>query len=278
MPPCSGRPRRDSTSRARKRRNGRAPVSSRMTSWRTRPAALGAIRCRPPERAAKGRLACRGGGPESLRLQPISLDRWLEVSRSHLDPSLVDDGALSRLRETSRPLPGGSVAAIEVRLGAAGPVDLSVRVAQPAQARHLASRVGPPHLRALLLEWARSAELRQAVPALWLEFDLDGRLAAAPLVPSICAQLAPDCSRRWLLDWLLPALHGRPLAAAERRTLRRCCDAIPAGVRLLYAFSLLSRQPGGGRLELMAAGSRPLLEYLSRLAPHAARPLAASGE
>jgi hypothetical protein len=207
-------------------------------------------------------------------LQPISLDRWLEVSLPHLDPSLVDGRALSRLRETARLLPGDSVAAFEVRLGAAGPVDLSVRIAHPAQALHLAPLVAPPQLRALLAEWARRAELRQSVPALWLEFDLDGRRAAAPRVPSVCAQLAPDCCRRWLLDWLMPALHGRPLAAVERRTLRRCCDAIPAGVRLLYAFSMLSRQPGGARLELMAADSRPLLDYLSPLAPRAARRLA----
>ncbi|HEY6320131.1 MAG TPA: hypothetical protein VJA16_01070 [Thermoanaerobaculia bacterium] len=209
-------------------------------------------------------------------MQPISLDRWLEVSSSHFDPVLVDAGALTLLRETARSLPGDSVAAVEVRLGAAGPVDLSVRVAQPAQARHLASRVGPPHLRALLARWARDARLRERVPAVWLEFDLDGRGIApsAPPVPSVCAQLAPACGRGWLMDRLLPALHGRPLAAAERRTLRRCCDAIPAGVRLLYVFSMLSRRAGCTRLELMAPDSGPLLEVLARVAPRAARQLA----
>jgi hypothetical protein len=217
--------------------------------------------------------------------QGLSFDRWLTTVRPHLPRALVDTAAGLWLADVARMVPAHCTGALEVRLSAGDPlVDLSVRLAHPDQARQMARRVAPPHLARFLAAWSRSDELRAAVPALWLELDqaANGRSgsAAAPaartlLAPGICAQLAPGWRPGWLEDRLLPALQGRALSLAQRRTVRRCCDAVPAGVRLLYVFSMLSRRADSVRLELLALGAWPLAEYLARIAPQAAPELAA---
>lgn len=217
-------------------------------------------------RAAASNLLPRpAAAPEPVRL---TWDRWIPAFRPYLDDALVDEPALARLRATARRLPGDCLGALEVRLApdaAAGraPVDLSIRLDRPAQAHELARRAATPALSALLARWISGEIPHRAVPALWLEYDLDrGR----PPVPLPCARLAGGLDPEWLVDRLLPALRGAPPPPAQRGLVRRCLDALPPGVRPLYLFDLRPRATDAVRLELYGTEPAALVDYLGRVA------------
>lgn len=204
----------------------------------------------------------------------LTCDSWIPVVRPYLSENLVDRQAMGRLRRLARHLPGDCLGVIEVRLGSgSGPVDFSLRLAEPAQAGRLAGQVSPPHLRAFLSRWSQEPGELAPVSSVWLEFDLDhepreaGPWADGPLpVPVLCAKLRDQPGPGWLVDVLLPAMHGRPLSPAQRRLVRRCVDEIPPGGQLLYVFGLLSRPGDGLRLELYGLEPAAMIEYLGRVA------------
>jgi len=194
-----------------------------------------------------------------------TLDRWLAVAESHLASALVAEPARSRLEATAHHPPADSLGVLEVRLAAGEPeVDLSVRLTQPDQARQMAGQLSPSRAQELLCRWAEG-EWEQ-VSTLWLEFDLDREPADLPL-PVLCAQLPPETDPLWLVDALLPVLHGRPLGAAQRETVLLCAREIPSPARLLYAFSLLSRGTAAVRLEILGLDAAKRMEYLGHVAP-----------
>ncbi len=189
---------------------------------------------------------------------------WLQAVRSHLATSLVDGRTLEILLGVARQLPGDVMTALEIRLGSEpAAVDLSLRLARPAQALWMAERVSSPHLREFLRGW--SAEPDGPASSVWLEFDLDRE----PSPPAVCAGLRGRAEPGWVADVLLPRLHGRPLTPRQRELTEACCAAIPEGARLLYAFSLLSRGAGEIRLEILGLDPAGSLRYLERTAPSA---------
>ena len=203
---------------------------------------------------------------------------WLEVVRPHLSTVLVDRRAQSRLDAVARYLPGDGIYVLETGLGPGGEAaDLSLGLAAPARARPLLGHpgFGPPHLRSFLGRWLEGADELRPVRALWLEFDLDEDPDATQ-VPVVCAKLRPGCDPSWLALTLLPALHGRPLTAPQERLVRRLAARVPAGGRILYAFSLLGRPGGAVRLELYGLGPAAILDYLDRVAPAELRPQVAA--
>src|SRR5206468_1526091 len=139
--------------------------------------------------------------------------------------------ALARAGRAARAFAGDGLGALELRLGAAEPgvVDLAFHVRTAAQARAIAPRIAPAHLRRLLGDWARGEH--PGALSLWLELDLDREPPRRP-VPGVCAALAQDLAPERLLDGVVPALRGRPLAPAARRTLERCLAALPPHARL----------------------------------------------
>lgn len=203
----------------------------------------------------------------------MTCDRWIPVVRPHLSDALVDDRALERLRTVARYLPGDCLGVIEVRLAASPPgrreetesVDLSVRLSEPPQARLLLEHLSPPHLRGLFSSGWREIGYPSPVSSVWLEFDLDHEPGGLP-VPLVAARLSEQVASSWLVETLLPSLHGRSLDASQRRWVRRAVDELPAGIQLLYAFSLLSRPGADVRLELFGHDSKNLLDFLGHLA------------
>jgi hypothetical protein len=192
---------------------------------------------------------------------------WLAVIRPRLTEPLFGEPAVRRLLRAARHLPATGLAALEVRLGREpGPVDLSLRLSEPASALEAAERPLPAHLRSFLAVWAEPGGPFAQVPCVWLEFDLDRDRRALP-VPTVCSRLPHAVDTGWLLDSLWPAMHGRPLTRLQREIARRCRELLPPSANLLYAFSLLSRPGGAVRLE--ASGLEPWLvvEYLRRVAP-----------
>ena len=162
-------------------------------------------------------------------------------------------------------------------------MDYSIRL-QPAPSgagrdtvRDLSRQLEPPHLRSFLESWV-AREAWPEISAVWLEFDLPPDQVPR-LQPSICAQLFEDPRPGFVLDALLPAIHGRDLAPQQRQDALRILEGLPAGARLLYAFSMLSRGEGAVRLEVFGVPSAAVVETVQRAGASrtAARAAAAAG-
>lgn len=213
-----------------------------------------------------------------MAVAPSTLEPWTGVVRPYLparpaghaaDAARTADVAWARVGRAARAFAGDGLGALELRLGAAEPagvVDLAFHVRTAAQARTIASRVAPAHIRRLLTGWARGE--RPEARSLWLELDLDREPPRRP-VPGICAALAPGLPPGRLLDGVVPALRGTPLAPAARRALVRCLAALPPAAGLLYAASMASRRDPAVRLVVAGLDPAALAAYLGRVAPAA---------
>lgn|SRR6185369_15932698 len=198
----------------------------------------------------------------------LSCSDWLAVAGPRLTEPLFQPVAVSRIEFLAPHLPGDCAGVLEARLSpGSSVVDFSVRLLEPSQAGGLAEHMQPSHLRDFLRLWAEPGGPFRPLSAVWLEFDLDSEPQGLP-VPTVCAKLLPETAAEWILDCLLPALHGRPLGSAERGCVARCLAAIPPSATLLYAFSLLSRGSGDTlRLEIAGLDSGGILGYLRTVAP-----------
>lgn len=156
----------------------------------------------------------------------------------------------------------------EIRLATGKhPVDFSVRLANFEQARQVASKIEPPHLKELLTHGWQELGHPSPISSLWLEFDLDGDLEdldALP-IPIVCAKLTEAPDPEWLIERLLPALHGRSLEQTQLQLIRHCLNEIPGGWRVLYAFSLRPRHESAVRLELYGEDASCMGPYLRRI-------------
>jgi hypothetical protein len=194
---------------------------------------------------------------------------WLAVFHSRLTEPLFHPAAVERLLTIAHSLPGDCLGILETRLASgAGPVDVSVRLLEPDQARCMAERVSPPHLRSFLTRWSEPGGPFSSVRSVWLEFDLDRTPEGLP-EPVVCAKLAADADPHWVVGLLLPSLLGRPLAGGQRDLWVRCQREIPVPGRLLYAFSLHARGGGAVRMEIFGLEPGQILGYLGRVAPAA---------
>jgi hypothetical protein len=199
---------------------------------------------------------------------------WLRVSLRSLAWPLCNSQALDRLLDLGGCLPGDCPGVLEVHLGAGGgAVDLSVRLEEPEQARCMAEQPLPTHLRSFLSRWSEAEGPFSSIPCVWLEFDLDRPVEGFP-APSVCARLPQDADLGWVLESLLPALHGERLGKAQSDLVRHCHGEIPDEGSLLYVFSLLSRTGNPVRLEIFGLDPAGALAYLRRVAPHAVPSLA----
>ncbi|HEV7507449.1 MAG TPA: hypothetical protein VGS07_21370 [Thermoanaerobaculia bacterium] len=199
---------------------------------------------------------------------------WLRVANRHLTQPLCAPPSLSRLLVLGPRLPGDCPVVLELHVGTGGgAVDLAIRVEEPGQARALAGLPLPAHLRDFLRRWSERRGQLANIPCVWLEFDLDRPAEGLP-TPSVCARLSRDTDLDWIVESLLPALHGERLGAAQRRLIKRCHREIPEKGSLLYVFSLLSRPGRSIRMEIFGLEPAGALAYLDRVAPQTVAPLA----
>lgn len=195
------------------------------------------------------------------------IDQWIPVIRPHLAESLVDHLALQRLRPIARGFPGDVLAVLEVSLNAGTAVaDFSVRLTTPSQARSLAEENLLPHQRGFLRRWSRQSPDFADVASVWLEFDL-GREPQGQPAPIVCVRLRQGFDYGWLANELFPALQGRPLSPSQDHLIRNCLAELPAGLTVLYAFSLRPRPGDAVRLELYGKDLTVMLEYLASVGP-----------
>ena len=191
---------------------------------------------------------------------------WLQVLGPRLSEPLFNAQAVTRLYALATALPGDLLGVLETRLNPGpGPVDLSIRLRNPSEARHLEGAPLPPHLQSFLRAWPQPDSPFAPVRAVWLEFDLDRERGSPPPIPS--AKLPPAVDVDWLTETLLPALHGKSLPPGQRTLLRSCLEALPAPGYPLYAFSLYPRGSDAVRLEVFGLGPSGMLEFLERVAP-----------
>jgi hypothetical protein len=203
----------------------------------------------------------------------LAYDDWLRVVRRHFT-RLCGPRALDRLLALGAQLPGDCQGILEIHLGAGGgDTDLSIRVEEPGQARHMVERPLPPSLRSFLARWSEPGGPFSSIPCVWLEFDLDQPAGSFP-TPSVCARLPRDANLDWVVESLLPALHGGRLSEAQTDLVRRCHAEIPEEGILLYVFGLLSRPGNPVRMEIYGLDPAGALAYLNRVAPHAVPALA----
>jgi hypothetical protein len=126
----------------------------------------------------------------------------------------------------------------------------------------------PAHLRSFLSRWSEADGPFSNISCVWLEFDLDRPAESFP-APSICARLPREADLDWIVESLLPALHGERLGEAQTDLVRLCHSEIPEEGILLYVFGLFSRPGNPVRLEIYGLDSAGALAYLRRVAPHA---------
>jgi hypothetical protein len=121
-------------------------------------------------------------------------------------------------------------------------LDLIVRLDEHGRDVLLRSPVPWPRVEAMARQWARSARLRAATSALWLEFDLDAARddAAAPgprvfvdFTTAAATQPSIDDRHQLALEAIAPLIRR---GATERTSthLRRLLDALPPDAHLLY--------------------------------------------
>lgn len=227
---------------------------------------------------AAGTAAERDTGRDR-RASSLTCDSWLGVALPHLSESLVNAAARRRVRAVARRFSGDGLGVLETRLArGADAVDFAVRLTAPSPPVVATSPL-PPHLRDFFAAGWRRLGHPRPVPAVWLEFDLDldprrpGPLHSDPLRPGaretpwpiVCARLEGPVAGDWLVGELLPALHGRPLDAAQRTSIRRAVAELPPPGSVLYAFSLRPRHDFAVRLELFGLAPAAMTAYLERL-------------
>ena len=199
---------------------------------------------------------------------PLTCADWLAVLAPRLTGPLFDSESVGRLRRLARLLPGECLGILEARLApGTAPVDLSVRIRTPDQARTLAARL-PSSFGDFLCRWCEPEGPLAPVRSLWLELDLDREPQGDRLPPPVvCAKLPQDADRLWLTGTLLPALAGHPPSSRQRDVILACLDALPALGHLLYLFSLRARGSDAVRLEIFGLEPARILDYLRRAAP-----------
>ena len=195
---------------------------------------------------------------------------WFPVLTPYLAAPLFSPRAVERLKTAARRLPAEGLTVFEARLVPAdSPVDLSIRVNRSA-AKRVPRWPLPSQLREFLSLWSDAYGPLSPVRSLWLELDLD-RPPPRELSPIPCAELPRGAEPGWLMDTLLPALRGRPLAAGQRERIRLCLEALPSPGYPLYVFDLSARGNDAVRLEFFGLDLAILPEYLDRVAPRSAR-------
>jgi hypothetical protein len=203
---------------------------------------------------------------------PLTAGDWLGVLEPRLTEPLFGAEAVRRLRRVAANVPGEGRGILEARLAPGeAPVDLSLGVHTPAQARALAACLPLSSTRDFLLRWSELEGPLAPVRSVWLELDLDREPERGALPPPIlCAKLPRDSEPGWLLGTLFPALTGRPLPAHQRDRLVACLSALPASAFLLYAFDLKARGNEAIRLEIFGLEPVEIPVYLREVAPGAA--------
>jgi hypothetical protein len=200
---------------------------------------------------------------------PLTCADWLAVLDPWLTGPLFDSETVGRLRRLARAVPGECLGTLEVRLApGTAPVDLSVRIRTPDQARAMAARLPSSPLGEFLSHWCEPEGPFAPVRSIWLEFDLDREPLGDRLPPAVvCAKLPRDADRRWLTGTLLPALGGCPPSSRQRDLILQCLGALPAAASLLYLFSLRARGSDAVRLEIFGLEPAQILDYLRSVAP-----------
>jgi len=192
---------------------------------------------------------------------------WIPVIQPHLSPVLVGPEQLERVRSVARYLPEDALYALEIRLASESKqVDLSVRINDPEVAGRLAAHLLPGHRRRFLEYWATQASTDgSAISELWLEFDLADLSASALPEPVLCVRLPNQLSTEWLLEEVLPQLHGRLPSEDLTRLVQRCLKELPRDSRILYLFDLSARSSQAIRIEIYGEELSSLIAYLRRV-------------
>jgi len=222
----------------------------------------------------------------------VAPDATLDLVAPLLSEALLAPSAWSAVRAVAAGLPRvASGVALEFRLDASPRVDFLMYLLQRSGGHDalLRSADVTPAWRGILdfcVEWANPASLLHAeVPALWLEFDIDGDPGAAPPpLPFPCIdrhvgsarppEEQDERGRATSLDLLLRTtthLLGRPLPGPTLDAAAHVVERLPRRGRVLHAAPLASRHLDALRL-VATIPAEDLPAYLGRIDWPGARP------
>lgn len=213
--------------------------------------------------STRPRAGLRTGAP------PFSCEVWLPLLLPPLAGPLAAEPCLAEVPALARRLPGTVLGAFEVRLasspgplgppGPTSPVDLSVRLATPGEARAVAPWIEPAALGGFLRRWADRRDPR--LPFVWLELDLapDSARGAppsgqAPLRPVVIVRVDGRPDPAWVTGELIPELCGG-ITPAQGAWVERAFAALRPPGSFGYLFDLRAR--GTRALRLSFAGLTP---------------------
>jgi len=193
---------------------------------------------------------------------------WFAQSRPFLPPSLLAHQQAEQLAQLLSPMPHRALVALEFHLTHPGePVDCSIRLTAREDAERVLELIDSPVTTTFLETWVQTQRFANRVPRLWLEFDLN-RGQEGFRDPVLCAEISKAlavCERAaasWLVDELVPCLHGEELSSSHRTTALAALKALQGRHRLLYIFSLRARRSKTIRLEIVSDSVSNLLPYL----------------
>jgi len=194
---------------------------------------------------------------------------WLSVALPHFPQALLPPQSRETCLALARHFPATCLMVLETHLGGRAGVDLSFRCETPLEARGAAElpELSPParQLFQLFQLWAGADGALSPVHSLWTELDLSRHPGPVIPEPVLCARFETPPETGWLLDSLLPLLHGMALTPPQRQRTAACLGEICPPAHLLYAFSLAARGQGAVRLEIFGLDGEGMVRYLSRM-------------
>lgn len=191
------------------------------------------------------------------RIAATSYRDWLALAAARLPETLAPPASLVPAMRMAAHLPGDCLGGFEIRLGASGtrePVDISVEVSEPRQARELLARVPTPQLRAALADWAEQRIATTDLASFWLEYDVERLDAIDPAAgripePLLIVQPAETVRARWLVADYVPRFLGAAPPARQIARAARAIQRLPPGLAPIYLFALRSRGSDAFRID-----------------------------
>lgn len=214
---------------------------------------------------------------------------YLEVVDSHIHPTLVPSETLTDIKTIAQILPPVAGLMFECRLGETKEVDLislfMVEDGAPAYFTNQHPRYGFPdnqilthyawkRIQALCHKWSSDNFLNEEVVDMWLEFDLDGPLAAIPVPGVFVSYKNPESfinlghlrsKQCQATTTALEILIDAPLTAHTKQTIRACYDSLPGMAHVFSIGAMISRQTTPVKICISAIASAEIDAYLRRV-------------
>jgi hypothetical protein len=197
-----------------------------------------------------------------------SMENYLKIITSELDPNLVSPEALSHIQSLTQILPSSSLAGFECRLGEnQSGVDFQVRLPCLDQNLPESFLTNPAwqFLQDFYRNWTMpNSSLNREIENVGLEFDVNEQLPQVP-IPSIFWQFREEAAINAEGLIQMVRLLNHQISPLLESNLRRCADSLPAGVTISHLGAMLSRSVKAVRVNVQGISPERSLDYLKQI-------------